>query len=216
MSAVFSILTFVWMPLAEPATASAGPDTAGLGAFLAMVNRPVALRVPGMERVRVTQNLSYRRVPGVDLSADVYLPASSSHGTAPHPIAILLHGGVGPGLKPRPKDWGNYRSWGRLLAASGVVTVTFNQRLGFPKPEIENAMADVESLTAFVRRNAQRWGADPDRIAMVSFSAGGMLLGPPIRRRPPWLRCIVAIYPIIDLRVSTHLRQHLTAAQLEE
>jgi acetyl esterase/lipase len=214
----FALVAVALVAFAPPLRAAeAAPDTTGLAGFLAMVNRPVVLRVPGTDRVRVIEDLAYRTVTGVDLSADVYASQRPGPRTAPlRPIVILLHGGVGPELVPRPKDWGSYRSWGRLLAASGWVAVTFNQRLGYPEPEIENALADVESLVTFVRARAKGWGGDPDRVAFVSYSAGGMLLAPAIRHRPAWLRCIVAMYPIIDLRGSAHLRRYLRPEQLEE
>lgn len=187
-------------------------DTTGNAAFIAMVNRPVALKVSGSERVRVRGNLTYRTVAGVALRADVY-PAVDARG--PAPLVILVHGGVGPEFPLRPKDWGFYTSWGRMLAASGMTAVTFNHRLGFPEPMIEEAGSDVDSLLAFARRNAGAWGADPGRIALAAYSAGGMLIAPWIRATPPGTRCIVAYYPIIDLRVATHLKQRLRPDQLE-
>ena len=187
-------------------------DTTGNAAFIAMVNRPVALKVAGTERVRVRPNLTYRTVAGAALRADVY-PAVDARGLAP--LVILVHGGVGPEFPLRPKDWGFYTSWGRMLAASGMTAVTFNHRLGFPDPMIEEASSDVDSLLAFARRNAGAWGTDPGRIALAAYSAGGMLIAPWIRVTPPGVRCIVAYYPIIDLRVAAHLKQRLRPDQLE-
>ena len=198
---------------AGPASAEdRAPDTTGNAAFLAQVDRPVVLQVPGTARVHVRENLAYRTIEGGTLRADVYL-ARGVRG--PAPIVILVHGGVGPEFPLRPKDWGLHRSWGRLLAASGMTAVTFNHRLGFPEPAIEEAHSDLDSLAAFVRRHAAEWGADPGRLALATFSAGGMLLAPWIRDSPPGLRCLVAFYPIIDLRISTHLQRYLKFEQLE-
>jgi acetyl esterase/lipase len=160
----------------------------------------------------VRKNLTYRTVAGAALRADVY-PAVDAKGRAP--VVMLVHGGVGPEFPLRPKDWGFYTSWGRMLAASGMTAVTFNHRLGFPDPMIEQAHSDVDSLLAFVRRSAAGWGADPGRIALAFYSAGGMLVAPWIRETPPSVRCIVAYYPIIDLRVAGHLKPRLRPDQLE-
>jgi acetyl esterase/lipase len=211
MSPRHTLLVLIALFAASPAHGQESrPDTTGLAGFLAMVNRPIVLTAPGADRVRVRENLTYRTVAGRPQLADVYVPRAGKA-----PIVVLVHGGVGPELPLRPKDWGFYRTWGRLLAASGMVAVTFNHRLGFPAPELEAAGEDVDSLFAFVRGRAKEWGGDPDRIALMSFSAGGMLLAPQIRDSPPWLRGIVALYPIIDLRGSAHLERQLTPAQLE-
>jgi acetyl esterase/lipase len=205
-------LTMLCLCFRSAAADERAADTTGDAAFLAMVNRPVALEVQGAERVQVRENLPYRSVAGGALRADVYLAA---RGGGPAPVVILVHGGVGPEFPVRPKDWGFYTSWGRLLAASGLTAVTFNHRLGYPEPAIDEALSDVDSLAAFVRRQAAGWGADPGRIAIVTYSAGGMLLAPWIRETRPGVRCIVAFYPIIDLRVAKHLQQHLRPEQLE-
>jgi len=171
----------------------------------------VAIEPASAAQVKVVENRSYRR----DLSqalADVYVPRRPG---AAVPIVILVHGGVGADFPVRPKDWGTYRSWGRLLAGSGFAAITFNHRLGFPQPMIEEAAADLDSLTAFARLSAREWGADPERIAIATWSAGGMLLASALRDSVPWLRSVVAFYPIVDLTVSSHLRQHLTPEQLE-
>jgi acetyl esterase/lipase len=179
--------------------------------FLEIVNRPVAIESESTAPVKVIENRSYRRDVAGAL-ADVHLPGTAA---ARAPLVILVHGGVGADFPVRPKDWGLYRSWGRVLARSGFVAVTFNHRLGFPAPMIEEAASDLDSLTRFVRAHAREWNADPDRIAIAVYSAGGMLLASALKDPVPWLRSVVAFYPIIDLTVSAHLRQQLAPEQLE-
>src|SRR5438874_13772992 len=74
----------------------------------ARVRRPVALRVPGMDKVRVQRDLVYD--PGSGLRLDAYAPPRSGR----HPVVVLLHGGVPDDVPVRPKDGGLYRSWGKL------------------------------------------------------------------------------------------------------
>jgi acetyl esterase/lipase len=140
------------------------------------------------------------------------MPAKAAR---PAPIVILVHGGMGPEFPVRPKDWGLYESWGRLLAGEGFVAVPFNHRLGFPEPTIEEAASDLDSLIAFVRAGAKTWNADPQRVAIATYSAGGMLLASALRETRPWLKSVVAFYPIIDLTVSAHLAGKLTRDALE-
>jgi acetyl esterase/lipase len=90
-----------------------------------LVNPPVVLTLPGMEQVRVQRNLVYCARDDPNLRLDVYQPPDEPS-AAPFPIVLLIHGGAGAALKA--KDWGFFQSWGRLLAAAGMVAVTFTHR----------------------------------------------------------------------------------------
>jgi acetyl esterase/lipase len=180
-------------------------------AFADAVNRPLVYHVSGEEAVRVSRNLTYRHGP--EAKADVYQPRNP--GNAKTPIVILIHGGVGPEIPIRPKDWGFYQGWGRLLAASGLVAVTFNHRLGYPQPFMNEAADDVAQLIGFIRQHAPEYGADPDRLCLAVYSAGGPLLSEYIRTPPPYVRCLTAFYSMLDIRDSELHRRFMTAAQLE-
>jgi acetyl esterase/lipase len=167
-----AFLASMWIAVTWTANGLAAPPESDESArrFLDMVNRPVVIEPQPSARANVLENRAYRHdVPSA--LADVYLPRKTSGAV---PIMILVHGGVGADLPLRPKDWGLYRSWGRLLASSGFVAIAFNHRLGFPEPMIEEAATDLDSLTAFVRASARKWGGDPDRISIATFSAGGV------------------------------------------
>src|SRR6266481_1774930 len=176
----------------------------------ARVSRLVALRVPGMDSVRVQRDLAYD--PDTGLRLDAYAPPRSGR----HPVVVLLHGGVPDEVPVRPKDWGLYRSWGKLLAASGFATVIPNQRISFPDPRLALAEQDVAKALAFVGSHARQLSADPSRVCLVAFSAGGPLLAKFIRDRSPAVRCLAAMYAFLDIRQSDPHRQHLSPAQLEE
>jgi acetyl esterase/lipase len=176
----------------------------------ARVSRPVALRVPGMEKVRIQRDLVYD--PGAGLRLDAYAPPRSGR----YPVVVLLHGGVPDEVPVRPKDWGLYRSWGRLLAASGFATVIPNQRISFPDPRLVLAEQDVANAIAFIRGHASKLSADASRVCMVAFSAGGPLLAKFIREHPSEVRCLAAMYAFLDIRQSDPHRQHLSPAQLDQ
>jgi len=176
----------------------------------ARVSRPVALRVPGMDAVRVQRDLVYDS--GSALRLDAYAPARSGR----YPVVMLLHGGVPDEVPVRPKDWGLYRSWGKLLAASGFAAVIPNQRISFPDPRLVLAEKDVTNALAFIRGHAAQLSADPSRVCLVAFSAGGPLLAKFIREHPPEVRCLGAMYAFLDIRQSDPHRQHLSPAQLDE
>jgi len=118
--------------------------------FMERVNRPVALTVPGMDRVQVLPDRPYG--PGDKAHRfDAYLP-----GRPGSPVVLLIHGGVGADVPVRPKDWGIYRSWGRLLAASGYVAIAFNHRLGFPDPMLAEADQDLTAMLETVYSTASK------------------------------------------------------------
>src|SRR5437667_11359266 len=162
----------------------------------ARVSRPVALRVPGMDAVRVQRDLVYD--PGTGLRLDAYAPPHSGR----YPIVVLLHGGVPDDVPVRPKDWGLYRSWGKLLAASGFATVIPNQRISFPDPRLVLAEQDVANALAFIRSHAAQLSADASRECMAAFPARRPLPAEFIRERPPDVRCLAAMYAFLDIRQS--------------
>lgn len=168
--------------------------------FEEMTRLPIVYRIPGMDRTAVRRDVAYETggTPTHDqppLLMDVYGPAAGEK--ARLPAVVLIHGGPVPNA--RPKDWGVFTSYGRLLAASGFVAVTFNH--GFSSPErLLDAAAHVESAIAHVRANADGLGIDPDRIGLWAFSGGGPFLSAAIRDRPPFVRALVAFYAILDLR----------------
>src|SRR5438874_10011327 len=176
----------------------------------ARVSRPVALRVPGMDKVRVQRDLVYD--PGSGLRLDAYAPPRSGR----HPVVVLLHGGVPDDVPVRPKDGGLYRYWGTLLAPSSFATIIPNQRISLPDPRLPLAEQDVTNALTFIRGHAAQLSADPSRICMVAFSAGGPLLAKFIRERPPDVRCLAAMYAFLDVRQSEPHRQHLSPAQLDQ
>ncbi|HEV8660194.1 MAG TPA: alpha/beta hydrolase, partial [Thermoanaerobaculia bacterium] len=159
------------------------------------VSRPVLYQLRGTDDVRVRKNVVYKREATTHLMADFYMPRE----TGKAPIVIFIHGGVPPDIPVKPKDWGIYQSWGRLVAASGFIGITFNHRLGFPEPHLREAASDLDAIIRYVRANAPQLHADGDRICLAAFSAGGPLLSPALRDRPPYIRCIVSMYNFLDI-----------------
>ena len=179
------------------------------------VNRPVVYSVEGMDRVRVRKDLVYKKDGGTELKMDISTPEGQKAGEL-LPAVFFLHGGVPAEVPVKPKDWGIYRSWGRLIAASGMAAVTFNHRVGYPDPNLAQGASDVADAIAFVRDRAGEFGIDKDRIALAAYSAGGPLLAAPIRESQPYIRCLVAFYSFLDLRPSELHRKFLSEEQVRK
>lgn len=176
-----------------------------------IVSMPVVYSLPGMDRVVVKSGLKYTGSGGPHLLMDVYLPPRLRRGER-RPAVLFIHGSVPPGSPA--KDMGVFRSWGRLAAASGMVGVTFTHRLGFPKPMLAEAAADVAAAVEYVRARADSLGVDKDRICLAAYSGGGPLLSAWMRDRPAYVRCLVAFYAFLDIRQSELHRPHETPEAL--
>jgi acetyl esterase/lipase len=165
-----------------------------------MFIKPVVYSVPGMEAVEVRRDLVYRRLgDGTELTMDVSLPPGLTAGER-RPAVVLVHGGPVPEATwTRIKGWGIFTSYGRLLAASGLVAATFNHRF-IGAQELAASAANVAAACQFLREGAAGFHLDPDRLTAWAFSGGGVHLGPLLAARPSWLRCLVAYYPLMDVQ----------------
>jgi acetyl esterase/lipase len=175
--------------------------------FEEIVAMPVVYSVPGADKVKVRRDLTYKKSDDPNLRMDVYLPPGLSPKDR-RPAVLFIHGGAGSQF--RPKDWGIYVSYGKLIAASGLVAVTFTHRLGFPRTLISEGASDVSDAISYVRANADALQIDRDRLCLAAYSAGGPLLSDALREKPHYVRCLVAVYAFLDIHQSEHHRQHET------
>ncbi|HEX4164647.1 MAG TPA: alpha/beta hydrolase [Bryobacteraceae bacterium] len=109
----------------------------------------------------------YGEAGGQVLTMDYYAPK----GPGIHPIAIVIHGG---GYQRGDSKSGSEAYCADFLAPAGYAVFSINYRLApkFPYPYM---VYDVERSVRFIRYNAKRWNADPNKIALVGGSAGGFL-----------------------------------------
>jgi acetyl esterase/lipase len=161
------------------------------------LSQRIVLRVPHMEEAIVHRDLVYRHDDGAELTMDVYLPPGLPS-DARRPAVLLVHGGPIP-AEARPKEWGIFVSYGQLLAASGLVGVTFNHRLYAPTDYARSEM-DVQAALAHVRAHAGELHVDAERLGLWAFSGGGPLVSWALRDRPSSVRCLAAFYALLDLR----------------
>ncbi len=161
-----------------------------------LVMKPVVYRVAGMDKVRVKSNLKYTDVDNPNLLMDVYSPPNLAKGEK-LPAVIFIHGAAGAEYKP--KDWGFYISWGRLVGASGFIGVNFTHRLSGQKTSLEDSAGDVAAVINYIRANADSLNIDKDRICLAAYSGGGVLLAPAIRDKPDYVRCLVSFYAYLDI-----------------
>jgi acetyl esterase/lipase/ketosteroid isomerase-like protein len=188
--------------------------TEGERQFMDYVRSATAYVAPGSAAVEVRKGIHYSTTDDQRLLADIYLPPGAATNER-FPVVFFLHGGLGPDIPILPREWGPYAAWGRNVAANGMVGVMFNHRLGFPEPHYDQAADDVRSAVRYVEAHAQELHADPSRICLASYSAGGPLLSLALRGDIAGVRCLVAFYSILDVRKSGLPIKNETPANLQ-
>ena len=172
-----------------------------------IVMMPVVCRVPGMDDVQVKSDLKYTSVNNPHLLMDVYIPPGLAKDER-LPAVLFIHGGV-PAGSPA-KNMGIFTSWGRLVAASGMIGVIFTHRLGYPKPLLTEAASDVNAALDYIRTNADSLNIDKDQICLAAYSGGGPMLSIAMRDKPQYVRCLVAFYAFMDIQQSEMHRANET------
>jgi len=130
---------------------------------------------------------------------DLYRPRTLS-GDAP--VILLIHGGAW--------DHGDKKSvaaYAMHFATRGYVCAAMNYRLS-DQAVYPAAVNDVRSAIEWIRANAAAYHGDPERIALVGYSAGAHLamLGAYSQQTPPGVRCVVNMYGPTDLAAPSARR----------
>jgi dienelactone hydrolase len=149
----------------------------------------VVYRIPGMEAVKVRRDVPYRASDAGALTMDIYYPPDFESG-ARIPAVVIVAGFPDPGFEAKVgckfKEMGSSISWGRLAAASGVVTITYTNR---------EPAADLHALLHFVRQNAAPLGIDENRIGLWACSGNVPLaLSVLMGEGNDYLKCAVLCY----------------------
>jgi acetyl esterase len=121
----------------------------------------------GQTRTPTQDGIAYGEADGQPLTMDYYAPK----GPSPHPIAIIIHGG---GYQRGTSKSGSEAYCADFLAPAGYAVFSINYRLA-PKYPYPYMVHDVERAIRYLRHNAAKWSADPNKIALVEGSAGGFL-----------------------------------------
>lgn len=142
---------------------------------------------------------TYQVEDGPEYGFDAYVPDPMPD--RPPPSVVLVHGDGPSDVLREPRLWGQYRSWGALLAASGLATIAFDHSSSEGRTQIQRVVAEIRSLMATVQREGEQLGIDTTRTCIWSGSAG-VPFGFVAALDQPSVRCQVAFYGPMDLRVD--------------
>jgi acetyl esterase/lipase len=127
----------------------------------------VWMALPGLASAGVHRDVVYNHMPAVsdgNFTMDIYAPDEAED----LPIVIMVHGGAW--------TYGNKQNaigpkQAEFFTDEGFIFVSINYRLApdhpFPAP-----VEDLASAIAFMYRNAEDYGGDPDSIFLLGHSSG--------------------------------------------
>jgi acetyl esterase/lipase len=124
---------------------------------------------PLPENVAVQRDLEYAKAGDYSLKLDIYKPKSAD--AKKRPVAVWIHGGGWQG--------GNKSSGARLLAPLVATGDYVGISVGYRLTDVAQWQAQIHDCKAairYIRANADKLGADPDRIGVWGGSAGGHLV----------------------------------------
>ncbi|MEX0320965.1 MAG: alpha/beta fold hydrolase [Puniceicoccaceae bacterium] len=112
------------------------------------------------------KDLTYYQDGDVFLQLDLYRPKGVE---GPLPTVVCIHGG---GWHKGSRQ--GFSKVARALAKQGFCTATISYRLSGVEP-FPAQIQDCKSAVRWLRKNAAKYGIDPDRIGAIGHSAGGHL-----------------------------------------
>jgi acetyl esterase/lipase len=143
------------------------------------------------------KDVVYRTVGGVDLKLDIHRP-NTPQGPDSRPVVIYVHGG---GWMTGDKS-GDFKF--DPFSDAGLVVVSISYRLA-PDHVWPACRDDVAAAVEWVKKNAADYGIDPDRLAIMGYSAGGHL-AMDAATRVPGIRAAVGIAAPTDLVLDNYRR----------
>ena len=162
---------------------------AGISAGLPPLGADAAAAQSGEPAIAVEKDVVFGKGGAIDLKLDIYRPPA---GTEKRMATVHIHGG---GFTGGSKDTLNQRIL--PFARRGYVAIAAQYRLA-GQAKWPSQIDDVKAAIRWTRANAGMLGINPDRIAIVGYSAGGLLaLNAAGLQDPPVAAC-AAFYPVTD------------------
>lgn len=174
-----------------------------------MEKQRVVLLKPEMDDCIKKKDVTYKVIDDLKLKLDVYYPKDYND-TSLLPAVVFVHGEAPWEVLHNAKDWGQYKDWGKLIAASGMIGITFTRRSSEGFTCLEQASADIVDLFTYVVEHSKELGVNTDRLGLWVCSAGGPACLPKVLRNSRiQVRSVVALYTLMNLEHIKELHEFL-------
>lgn len=166
-----------------------------------IARKTVVYQMPGMEAVTVQRDIEYKATASGALTMDLYYPPDSKSG-GQTPAVIIVAGFPDFGFQKmfgcKFKEMGSSTSWAQLIAASGLVAITYTN---------QEPATDIRALLEYVRLNSAALGIDENRIGIWASSGHSPVALSVLMQEPcEYLKCAVLCYGyMLDLDGSTSI-----------
>lgn len=118
-----------------------------------------------------TEAVIYKRTKTDTLKLDIFYPSKIDTTTTQYPALLFFHGGGWQVDIPR-----QFEPHSQYFAKKGLICFSVEYRIeSIHGTTPFEALKDAKSAMRFIRKNADRFYIDPDKIIVVGASAGGHL-----------------------------------------
>ena len=133
----------------------------------------VVLEVPGMQQIRVREDIVYKRIGEHPLMMDVYYPfGMESEPGLRLPAIILVSGQAAPEVMPRLRSIRFVTTAARAIAArANRIVIVYDIRS--IQESLPVVAGDLDDLIGYIRAHADELRIDGDSLAILARSAGG-------------------------------------------
>jgi hypothetical protein len=165
-----------------------------------ITKKKVVYKIPGVDAVKIRRDMEYKVTDAGALTMDIYYPPDTKSGTQiPAVVFVIGYSDLGAQaiLGCKFKEMESFISWGQLVAASGLVAITYETG--------KEPAADIHSLLQYIHQNAAVLGIDENRIGLWA-SSGHVpnALSALMQETQGYLKCAVLCYGLmLDLDGST-------------
>jgi dipeptidyl aminopeptidase/acylaminoacyl peptidase len=174
----------------------------------------IRTRVLNFERagLKAPVEVQFKSRDGLEISALLYSPATSSSGGTKPPAILWIHGG------PESQDVLSFDPWALFLAEQGYVVLEPNYRGSsgygerFRNLNVEDSGGgELDDVVAGAQYLVDKGLADPARIGIGGGSHGGTMVAYAITKHPALFKAALELYGVTD-RASYNERTNRNAA----
>jgi dienelactone hydrolase len=167
-----------------------------------IATKPVVYRIQETESVAVQRDVRYD-ASNAGLMMDIYRPPQSATAPALLPAVIFVLGysdlGAEKMLGCKFKDMQSYIDWAKLVAASGMIAITYVNH---------DPMGDLNALFHYLQQNSLALGVDANRIGLWSASGNVPRALDLLMQNHPATKCAALCYGVmLDLDGSSDVAE---------